>query len=100
MSEGHWRAAGSRTDRPFCPVAPHAQLLVEEGVTLPGDRVVCILAGHLLKDPHATVGYHSYDLERLRTEFAEFRVREAPHANKPIPVRDDIDGILRIAREL
>ena len=77
-----------------------ARLLVEEGIIQPGERVVCILTGHLLKDPHATVGYHSYDLERLRTEFAEFRVHDAPHANKPIPVRDDIDDILRIVREL
>ena len=77
-----------------------AKLLVEEGVIGRDERVVCILTGHLLKDPHATVGYHSYDLEKLRAEFAEFNVREAPHANKPIPVRDDIDAILRIVREL
>jgi len=77
-----------------------AKLLVEEGVIDRDARVVCILTGHLLKDPHATVGYHSYDLEKLRTEFAEFRVREAPHANKPIPVRDDIDAILRVVRGL
>jgi threonine synthase len=77
-----------------------AKLLVEEGVIERDARVVCILTGHLLKDPHATVGYHSYEPERLRTEFAEFGIRQARHANKPIPVRDDIDDILRVVRGL
>ena len=77
-----------------------AKLLVDEGVIEPGARVVCILTGHLLKDPHATVGYHSYEPEKLRAEFAEFKVREARYANRPIPVHDDIDDILRVVREL
>ena len=77
-----------------------AKRLVEEGVIDRDARVVCILTGHLLKDPHATVGYHSYEPEKLRAEFAEFKIREARHANRPIPVRDDIDDILRIVREL
>jgi threonine synthase len=32
--------------------------MVKRGVIAPGDRVVCILTGHLLKDPDATTGYH------------------------------------------
>jgi len=77
-----------------------ARLLREEGVIEPDARVVCILTGHLLKDPHATIGYHAYEAEKLRTEFAEFNIRDARHANKPIPVRDDIDEILRVVRGL
>ena len=77
-----------------------AKLLVEEGVIEPDARVVCILTGHLLKDPHATVGYHSYAPEKLRAEFAEFNIREARHANRPVAVRDDIDDILRVVRGL
>ena len=77
-----------------------ARLLREEGVIRRDERVVCILTGHLLKDPHATVGYHSYDPETLRREFADFGVRQARHANKPIPVRDDLDDILRVVRTL
>src|SRR5205823_779862 len=38
-----------------------ARLLVREGVIDPGERVVCILTGHQLKDPTATVAYHSTD---------------------------------------
>ena len=36
-----------------------AKRLREEGVIAADDRVVCILTGHGLKDPNATVGYHS-----------------------------------------
>lgn len=35
------------------------QLLRREGVIAPSERVVCILTGHALKDPDATVKYHS-----------------------------------------
>ncbi len=36
-----------------------ARLLRQEGVIAPSDRVVCILTGHQLKDPDATVAYHT-----------------------------------------
>lgn len=36
-----------------------AKLLREQGIIAPSDRVVCILTGHQLKDPNATVTYHS-----------------------------------------
>ena len=77
-----------------------ARQLREEGVIGRGERVVCILTGHLLKDPHATVGYHSFPPEKLREAFADFGVAHARHANRPIPVRDDIDDILRVVRAL
>src|SRR5205807_3684499 len=35
--------------------------LRQEGVIDPGERVVCVLTGHQLKDPTATVAYHSTD---------------------------------------
>ena len=38
-----------------------AKLLVAEGVIEPDERVVCILTGHQLKDPTATVAYHAAD---------------------------------------
>jgi threonine synthase len=74
--------------------------LREDGTIGADERVVCILTGHLLKDPHATVGYHSYPEERLREEFAPFGVQHARHANRPIAVPDDIDAILKVVREL
>jgi len=35
-----------------------AKQLVEEGIIEPGQRVVCLLTAHALKDPDVTVGYH------------------------------------------
>ncbi|MBX9584851.1 MAG: threonine synthase, partial [Gemmataceae bacterium] len=37
--------------------------LVKEGVIAPSDRVVCVLTGHQLKDPDATVAYHTADVK-------------------------------------
>lgn len=38
--------------------------MVRDGVITPGDEVVCVLTGHLLKDPDAVVRYH----DRSRAE--------------------------------
>ncbi|MDD4888959.1 MAG: threonine synthase [Phycisphaerae bacterium] len=54
--------------------------LLAEGVISPGERVVCILTGHLLKDPTATVDYHV----KMDRELS----------NKPIAVADDIEAIV------
>jgi threonine synthase len=35
-----------------------AKQLIEEGIIEPGQRVVCLLTAHALKDPDVTVGYH------------------------------------------
>lgn len=55
-----------------------------EGVIAPSDRVVCILTGHQLKDPNATVEYHLANIG----EMANF-------ANRPIPVANDLNDIIR-----
>ncbi len=55
--------------------------LLAEGVVSPDERVVCILTGHLLKDPDATVDYHA-KMDRTLS-------------NRPIPVPDDIDAIVQ-----
>jgi threonine synthase len=39
--------------------------LVEQGVIRPDETVVGILTGHILKDPDATIGYHSNTLDDL-----------------------------------
>ncbi len=56
-----------------------------EGIIAPSDRVVCILTGHLLKDPTATVDYHIAKNGNL----------DAKYANRPIPVANDIGDIVR-----
>ncbi len=43
--------------------------LVESGVIQRGESVVGILTGHLLKDPDATIGYHSDQLKNLHANY-------------------------------
>lgn len=47
-----------------------AKKLHEAGVIDRDEEVVCILTGNLLKDPEATVGYHTGSMEALRPSFA------------------------------
>src|SRR5262249_15718647 len=42
-----------------------ARMLVSEGIIGRDERVVCILTGHQLKDPTATVAYHTTDQEQF-----------------------------------
>ena len=64
-------------------------LLLEEQVIAPTDRVVCILTGHALKDPDATVRYHAHG---GRDDVA------APHANPPVQVPAEIEAIEEVLR--
>jgi threonine synthase len=72
-----------------------AKKLRHEDVIAPSDRVVCILTGHQLKDPNATVAYHSADQELFEKVLAARGVRRASHANRPVPVANDLDDIIR-----
>lgn len=47
-----------------------AKKLAERGVIEPGDEVVCILTGNLLKDPEASVRYHTWAIEGVSPRFA------------------------------
>ena len=47
-----------------------ARKLAEQGVIEPGDDVVCILTGNLLKDPEASVRYHTGAIEGVSPRFA------------------------------
>lgn len=69
--------------------------LVAEGVIGPDERVVCILTGHQLKDPTATVAYHSGDKEKFDDVLASRGVRTAEYANRAVPVSNDLDQIIQ-----
>jgi threonine synthase len=72
-----------------------AKKLREQGVIAPSDRVVCILTGHQLKDPDATVAYHSADQALFDKYLTTRGVRRASHANRPVAVANDLDEIVR-----
>ncbi len=63
------------------------QLLLEEQVVSSSDRVVCILTGHGLKDPNATVDYHTGGGQ----ETAARR-----YANPPVQAPADLEAIAAI----
>ncbi|MFV0445932.1 MAG: threonine synthase, partial [Planctomycetaceae bacterium] len=78
-----------------------AKLLREQGIIAPSDRVVCILTGHQLKDPDATVGYHAPASDaKLADKLSKHGVNERIAANAPIVVPNDFDQIMQVIRGL
>lgn len=71
------------------------KLLREEGVIDRGERVVCILTGHQLKDPTATVAYHSSDQNEFNRVLGSRGVSTATFANRAVQVDNDLDAIVR-----
>ncbi|GIW86933.1 MAG: threonine synthase [Isosphaeraceae bacterium] len=72
-----------------------ARKLRQEGVIGRDDRVVCILTGHQLKDPTATVAYHSADQEQFEKVLGSRGVKRAGFANRPFVVANELDDIIR-----
>jgi threonine synthase len=69
--------------------------LVAEGVIGPDERVVCILTGHQLKDPTATVAYHSSDKKQFEDVLGSRGVRQATFANHAVVVPNDLEQIVK-----
>ena len=72
-----------------------ARLLREEGVIAPSDRVVCVLTGHQLKDPTATVAYHTTDQDKFNEVLGSRGVSRASFANRAVAVPNDLEAIIR-----
>jgi threonine synthase len=72
-----------------------ARKLRQEGVIAPGERVVCILTGHQLKDPTATVAYHSTDQKTFDEVLGKRGVKRATYANRAVQVPNELDEIIK-----
>jgi threonine synthase len=72
-----------------------AKKLRQEGVIAASERVVCVLTGHQLKDPTATVAYHSTDQKTFDDVLGQRGVRRATYANRAVQVPNDLDEIMR-----
>jgi len=72
-----------------------AKLLREQGVIGGDDRVVCILTGHQLKDPTATVAYHTTDQNQFNEVLGKRGVHRASFANRAVAVPNDLDEIIK-----
>ena len=66
------------------------KLLRDEGVIAASDTVACVLTGNILKDPTATVGYHTDPKWRQNKA-----IQSADHANLPLPVPNSIEQIIQ-----
>jgi threonine synthase len=76
-----------------------ARLLVKDGVIAPDERVVCILTGHELKDPTATVAYHTHDAKYFDEVLRSRGVQQARFANRAVQVGNDLGEIVRVVEE-
>ena len=59
------------------------------------ETVACILTGHELKDPNATVKYHTgIDMKSVQDNAPRVEPK-GKLSNRPVQVADDLDAILR-----
>jgi threonine synthase len=72
-----------------------ARKLRQEGIIGSDETVVCILTGHALKDPTATVAYHSGDQQIFEEVLGRRGVHRASFANRAIQVPNDLEEIVR-----
>jgi threonine synthase len=71
-----------------------AHRLLQEGVIRPGQRVACVLTGHILKDPDVTVAYHTgLDAKSSKQPLPSAKP-PGHYANPPIKVQDNLQDIL------
>lgn len=71
-----------------CSVAG-ARKLVAKGIIAPGDTVLGILTGHVLKDPEATMGYHANTLTGINPAFQ----------NETLRAEDDLQQIVDLLQD-
>jgi threonine synthase len=72
-----------------------ARLLCDQGIIGADERVVCILTGHQLKDPTATVAYHTTDQEQFNKVLGSRGVKRASFANRAVAVPNDLAEIVK-----
>ena len=65
----------------------------------PDERVVCILTGHELKDPTATVAYHTHDPTYFDEVLRSRGVEHAKFANRAVQVKNDLGEIVKVIEE-
>jgi threonine synthase len=71
------------------------RMLVREGVIGKDDRVVCILTGHVLKDPDETVAYHTADQATFDAKLGKRGVKSVAFANRAVQVPNELNAIVK-----
>jgi len=93
-AKAHIGAGGFGCEPASAATVAGVRKLREADVIGPDERVACVLTGHPLKDPNITVAYHTLEEAALRETYEGYTLYGAPHANRPIPVPDDLDAIV------
>src|SRR5262249_33098666 len=69
--------------------------LLGDGTISRSETVVCILTGHELKDPNATVKYHTgIDMKSVQ-DLAPRAEPTGKLSNRPVQVEDDLESIVK-----
>jgi threonine synthase len=69
--------------------------LVKDGVIGKDETVACVLTGHVLKDPDATVAYHTADPATFEAKLGKRGVKRASFANRAVQVPNDLAEIIK-----
>jgi threonine synthase len=69
--------------------------LVKENVIAPDETVVCVLTGHVLKDPDATVAYHTADPRTFEDKLGKRGVKRAAYSNHAVQVPNNLTEIIK-----
>lgn len=69
--------------------------LVQERVIAKDETVACVLTGHVLKDPDATVAYHTADPAVFEAKLGKRGVKRASFANRAVQVPNDLAEIVK-----
>ncbi len=75
------------------------KMLVEEGIIDRDATVACVLTGHQLKDPHATVAYHSYSEAELKKQYGGYGIATSEFGNRPVAVANNLAQIIDAIRK-
>jgi threonine synthase len=59
--------------------------LLADDIVGKGEKVACILTGHILKDPNVTVNYH--------------KEKQGPFSNPPVEAPNDLDAIIKLIKQ-
>ncbi|MBD3421406.1 MAG: threonine synthase [Chitinivibrionales bacterium] len=72
--------------------------LVEKGFMHSREKIICILTGHLLKDPDYTVDFHKDELyadaKRTSSVSGGSKIDTGDYSNKPVQLPADVDKLL------
>ena len=72
-----------------------AETRARRGLSRKTRRVACVLTGHVLKDPDATVAYHTADPAVFEAKLGKRGVKRASFANRAVQVPNDLAEIVK-----